>query len=260
MNVARTRIGERYRAYRSQIGELPRRMAVEGRTLHSGRNVVKKMAIASPGNAPIEVAVKAFRVPARPRGYVYARLRLSKARRCMVYGRKLLEMGVSTPDPVACIELEEFGCLRESYYVSRYWKPDCDLIALLYKAVSTDLDINALLGHLARFTFLQHEKGVIHSDYNPGNILTRSQEGGFEFSLVDINRLRFKTPDLKDRIDTLIRLTTVVEYLGIIGREYASLYGVGTEGFCRELQRAHLRFRGRRRVMKCMKSLIRHEH
>ena len=178
----------------------------------------------------------------------------------MVYGRKLLEMGVSTPDPVACIELEEFGCLRESYYVSRYWKPDCDLVDLLYKAVSTDLDMNALLGELAQFTFLQHEKGVVQPDYNPGNILTRSKEEGFEFSLVDLNRLRFKTPDLKARIDALIRLTTVAEYLGVIGHEYASLYGVSSGRFCRELERAYLRFCDRRRAMKHMRSLLRHEH
>ena len=227
--------------------------------MHSGRNVVKRVAIASPGRESLVVAVKAFRIPAWPRGFVYAKLRQSKARRCMIFGQKLREMGVSTPDPVACIEYEEFACLRGSYYVSRYWKPDCDLVALLYREAPTDLDMNALLGALARFTFLQHERGVVLPDYNPGNILAREREGVFEFSLVDLNRLRFEVPDLEGRIDALIRLTTVSEYLGVVGREYAVMYGAEPEGFCRKLERAQLRFRARRRAAKRVKSLFRHE-
>ena len=259
MNAARTQIGECYQDYRDQIDDLPRRLADQGTILHSGRNVVKRMAIASPGCESLDVAVKAFRIPDRPRGFIYATLRQSKARRCMIFGQKLREMGVSTPDPVACIEYEEFACLRGSYYVSRYWKPDCDLVALLYREAPTELDMNALLGALARFTFLQHERGVVLPDYNPGNILARKREGIFEFSLVDLNRLRFEIPDLEVRIDALIRLATVAEYLEVIGREYAAMYGAEPEGFCRKLERAQLRFRARRRATKRVKSLFRHE-
>ena len=75
---------------------------------------------------------------------------------------------------MAWIEYEDAGCLRESYYVCRYWPPDIDLMEVLYRGDASGLDTDSLLAQLARFTLLQHENGVLHHDYNPGNILTRA--------------------------------------------------------------------------------------
>ena len=49
-------------------------------------------------------------MPARVRGFVYANLRPPKARRCMVNARKLTQLGIGTPEPVACIEYEDYRC------------------------------------------------------------------------------------------------------------------------------------------------------
>ena len=215
------------------------------------------MTMTNPGCEPIEVAVKAFKVPGRPRGFVYAHFRRSKALRSMLHARKLREMGIDTPDPVACIEYHHCGCLRHGYYVCRYWPHEHDLTALLYEGASFGPGVEALLEQLARFTFLQHEKGVLHLDYNPGNVLARSRGRDFDFALVDLNRLRFAHPGLEARIAALIRLTNVADYLRIIGRRYAGLYGVDPEDFCRRIEGAHLRFTADRRRMKTIKSLLR---
>ncbi len=255
----RADVADAWRAWRDQIIDLPRRLTGQGVALHSGRNLIGKLTLTSPDREPIEVAVKAFRVPARPRGFVYAHLRLSKARRCMIHAHKLLEMGISTPDPIACIERMENGCLRESYYISRYWPADIDLVDLLYKgAASGGPDTDALLEQLARFTYLQHQNGVLHLDYNPGNILASTRRGAIDLSLVDINRLRFNRPDIGDRISGLVRLTTKARYLRTIGRKYAGLHGADPETFCRRLEDAHVRYRRRRRTMKAVKSWFRH--
>ena len=81
----------------------------------------------------------------------------------------------------------------------RYWPHDHDLTALLYLGVSSGADARVLLEALAQFTAAQHDRGVLHLDYNPGNILVRSEGGGFQFALVDLNRLRFRYLDIGDR-------------------------------------------------------------
>ena len=254
----RAQVADAYRAYRDRITDLPRLLASQGIVLHSGRNLIKKVTLTSPDCEPLEVAVKAFKTPAWPRGFVYAHLRPSKARRCMIYAQKLLELGISTPDPVACIEYTETGFLRESYYVCRYWPADVDLMELLYKGAPGGPDTDTLLEQLARFTYLQHQHGVLHLDYNPGNILASTRRGAIDLSLVDLNRLRFRQPDLDDRISGLVRLTTRAPCLRTIGRKYAELHGAEPESFCRRLEDAQARFRRRRRAMKHLKSLFRH--
>ena len=257
MTAARIRIAEPYRDCRAQIEELPQRLDREGVTLHSGRNLIKRLGIAGPGGEPIEVAVKAFAVPARLRGFVYANLRRSKARRCMINAGKLAELGVGTPDPVASIEYEDHRCLRRSYYVCRHWPHDHDLTALLYRGVPSGADARALLEALAQFTAAQHDRGVLHLDYNPGNILVRSTGDGFELALVDLNRLRFRHPDIGDRICGLARLTTRDDCLRIIGRRYARLCGADPDDFCAWLEAAQRRFTARRRRMKKVLSWFR---
>lgn len=259
MTSARIHVREPYRAYGNRISDLPGHPDAGGITLHSGRNVIRTAAISSPDGESIEVAVKAFRVPARPRGFIYAHLRPSKARRSFEHAEKLLELGIGTPDPVAWMEHEEAGCLRESYYVCRYWPPDIDLAGLLYRGGSTGPDTDSLLAELARFTLLQHDNGVLHLDYNPGNILARAAGAGFEFALVDLNRLRFRPLDRNDRISGLVRLTTSADHLRSIGRRYADILGEDPGRFCRELESARSRFRRRRRTMNRVKSLLRHE-
>ena len=257
MTTARLRIAEPYRAFGDQIAQLPQSLGNFGLTLHSGRNLIKRLSITTPGDDSIQVVVKEFAVPARPRGFVYAHLRRSKALRCMSNATRLLEKGVDTPDPIACIEFHEFGCLRRSHYVSRYWRHDYDLTALLYRGASRGPETHALLERLATFTAAQHDLGVMHLDYNPGNILVRTRRDGFDFSLVDLNRLRFKQLGLDDRISGLARLTTNMNYLRIIGRCYAALIGVDPDDFCRRLEAAQHRFLTRRRRMKRMTALLR---
>ena len=168
MTAARIRIREPYRVFRDQLAELPGTMCRRGVTLHSGRNLIKRLSITSPEGESIEVVVKAFAVPMRLRGFVYAHLRRSKALRCMSNATSLVEKGVGTPDPIACIEYHDFGCLRRSHYVSRYWHHDHDLTALLYRGVAHGPATHALLEQLAQFTAVQHDHGVLHLDLQPG--------------------------------------------------------------------------------------------
>ena len=47
-----------------------------------------------------------------------------------------------------------------------------------------------LICALARYTADLHQKGLMHKDYTPGNILYSVENGKYDFWLVDINRFR----------------------------------------------------------------------
>ena len=164
----RTHIREPYRSCGGRIEELARCPDAEGTTLHAGRNLIRTATFAGPGGDAIEVAVKAFRVPSRARGFIYARLRPSKAFRSMEHAERLVKLGIGTPEPVASIECEDAGCLRESYYICRYWPSDVDLKGLLYRGDSFGADMGPLLQQLAGFTLLQHDNGVLQPRLQPG--------------------------------------------------------------------------------------------
>ena len=257
MTAPRIRISESYRRFGVQIADLPRSLDQRGVTLHTGRNLVKRLSITSAEGETIEVVVKSFAVPMRLRGLVYAHVYRSKAMRSMSNAARLVEIGIDTPDPIACIEHHDLGCLRRSHYVSRYWRHDCDLTALLYRGLSHGSRTHVLLERLARFTAAQHEQGVQHLDYNPGNILARTRDDGYEFSLVDLNRLRFRRFRLDDRIAGLVRLTTIADHLRTIGRCYARACRLDPDHFCRRLEMAQARFVTRRRRMKRATALLR---
>ena len=266
MTSTRLHIREPYRSFGGRIEEIVRNPDAHGATVHAGRNLIWTATLSGVGvsaggtsgsSDAIEVAVKAFRVPSRVRGFIYARLRPSKALRSMEHAQRLAALGIGTPEPVASIEVEDAGCLRESYYICRYWPSDVDLSGLLYRGESFGANMESLLEQLAGFTLLQHDNGVLHLDYNPGNILVRSTKEGFHFALVDLNRLRFKAPDIGERISALVRLTTSADHLRTIGRRYAIMHGTDPNRFCRRLERSHLRFLRRVRAVKRFKSWLR---
>ena len=57
-----------------------------------------------------------------------------------------------------------------------------------------------------KFTFEIHNKEVFHSDYNHGNMLFNNK-GVYEFSLVDVNRMKFMTLNDNLRMKSMCRLT-----------------------------------------------------
>ena len=55
-----------------------------------------------------------------------------------------------------------------------------------------------MIDAFAAFTLDLHNKGVLHKDYSPGNILFNLDENGkYHFYLIDINRMKFNVFDKK---------------------------------------------------------------
>ncbi len=231
-------------------------IACEGEILHNERNLTKKMTIEDECGKPIQIVVKAFKTPGLLRGLIDLNFRNSKALRSLDNAKRILELGVLTPDPIGCIEYLEFNCVRQCYYISRFWDHNFDLGSLLFQDHSFESDSQIILKELARFTAKKHDNGILHLDYNPGNILARLNENKIDFSLVDLNRIRFTKLGWKERISGLIRLTLFPDKMRIIGSYYAKNCGTDQHYFCQQLEHAHSQFWKKRIRLKRILSFL----
>jgi len=108
------------------------------------------------------INIKSFKVPNLINKIAYRYFRTSKARRSFEYGNQLLENGVLTPAP----------------YVG---------------------DEN-MLSAFAKFTYGLHQKQIHFLDHSPGNTLIVIKDDGYDFYLVDLNRMEFGPMDFMGKM------------------------------------------------------------
>ncbi len=138
------------------------------------------------------LCVKHFRKAKFPNSYIYTTLRHSKARRSFEHAVRLLDLGFSTPRPIAWSERRKGLKLLDSYYICEY----LDLPNIRDWGKMPDAD--SLTDALGKFMVELHRAGIYHRDFSPGNILVDRLDGGnYRFYLVDINRMNFGVTDRK---------------------------------------------------------------
>jgi len=167
-------------------------------TIYDGRNVLKLIDF----NQQMCV-VKSFKVLGVLRRVIYTYLRASKAQRSFEHASELVKRGVGTPAPVGYIAFFSHGLIKQSYYISAHVDYDFEFRDLL---TSPPSDLNAVLDACALFVSELHQKGVLHTDLSLGNVLVKRQPTGYEFYLVDLNRMQFKTLTRSEKVENLTRL------------------------------------------------------
>ncbi|MBQ6079924.1 MAG: aminoglycoside phosphotransferase [Muribaculaceae bacterium] len=149
-------------------------------------------------------------------------IRQPKGLRAFLYPTRLLERGISTPEPIAYIEQRQCGLLGLSYFIS----VQSPLSHTLYEFGDAQEGTYEEMAHeLGRFTAMMHNNEVLHLDYSPGNILWDKDGDGYHFAVVDINRMRFGTVDIKDGCAALRRLWGPKRFIELIARSYAAARG-----------------------------------
>ncbi|MBQ0735757.1 lipopolysaccharide kinase InaA family protein [Aquimarina celericrescens] len=182
------------------------------------RNIIKIVTIDSK-----KYTIKSFKIPNFFNQIVYRFFRKSKAERSYEYANKLLKLAINTPFPVAYQTETTSFLFKKSYYVSKLI--NCDLT---YRELTTDFDIpdhEEILRAFTRFTYKLHKNGVNFLDHSPGNTLIERKEGGYEFYLVDLNRMEFGIMDFKTRIKNFAKLTIHRSMIEIMSNEYAACSG-----------------------------------
>lgn len=193
------------------------------------RNTIKALSIGRQ-----RMVVKSFKRVGLLRGLIYRHLRKSKAQRSYEYAQKLVAMGFSTPKPVAYIEHRTPLGISDSYFVSLFLDHDFSIREALTKKID---DHERVIDEFVKFTYELHSAGILHLDHSPGNTLIKRASHGYQFSLVDINRLKFEEFALPARLDNLTRLTQDASTLKKIAYRYAELAGEPPEQCAKHLDK-----------------------
>lgn len=208
--------------YQSQVEAV--KQAIKNFDLHkeilgaAERNVIKIVVIDGEKHT-----IKSFKVPNLINQIVYRFFRKSKAQRSFEYANKLLQADIKTPFPVAYQINSTPFLFKKSYYVSELVA--CDLT---YRELTTDFEIEdheAILRAFTRFTYKLHENGINFLDHSPGNTLIKRLKEGYNFYLVDLNRMEFGKMDFETRIKNFAKLTIHKPMIKIMSNEYAKCSG-----------------------------------
>lgn len=130
---------------------------------------------------------KQFARPTLFNRIVYTFVRPGKARRGYQYALRLQSMGFDTPTPVAYMVAYRHCLVDRCYLLTEYYD---------YPLMETvkDMDIESaqtILAAFAAFTVDLHTHGVLHRDYNYGNVMYHFEGDKVLFALIDVNRMRF---------------------------------------------------------------------
>lgn len=185
-----------------------------------------------------EWVVKRFKRPTLINRFAYTCLRPSKAKRAYLYSYRYLAKGIDTARSVAYAEVHRGGFFHTGYYISEY-TPLPDLTQVY------DLDEGerrALFRDFAAFTARTHEAGIIDMDYNVRNVLwRRTVDGHYRFTLVDINRTKFRSPRPKDCARALTTNVALDEFID----EYCRIRGIDRQRFDKLLRAGNRRIERR---------------
>lgn len=217
----RVEINPVYAHLSSFIKSIPSQFDSLGTIIYQDRNTLRLMEVGD-----LSLVVKRYKKAHIVNRFVYGTFRSSKAERSYINAVKLLEKGVDTPVPVAYIEEYQFG-LRYSYYITlkasftHEIREFCDM---------EDVEpYSHILEAFGLFTARLHNNEIIHLDYSPGNILFDYTHNKPDFTIVDINRLRFGKLTEEQSYHILRRLWLTDQAYTIIARAYAKGRGFDEE-------------------------------
>ena len=153
-----------YAGIRDFLRSLPLTFDQYGEVLYARRNVIRR--ITAPDGT--ELNVKRYGVPGWFNRVVYTYLRSSKGWRAYTYPARLLRAGIDTPRPV--LTLSNAGADLSAIPI---WSPCNVRIAATFMSLAMRAWLTAAMWwqRLRCFTARQHEAGILHLDYSPGNIL-----------------------------------------------------------------------------------------
>lgn len=212
------KINPKYEGMRSFIERIPDVFEREGRTIYTGRNLIKVM------QAPdgTEWNVKRFHVPSGPNRLIYSLgIRKPKGQRAFEYPMILKNKGIGTPTAIALIEQRNsLGLLGYTYLITL----QCNYGHTLYEVGDAKPGTyEDLAKNLAHFAANIHNRNVLHKDFTPGNVLWKLDDEGYHFMIVDINRMKFGTVGMKEGLRNLSRFWGPKDFIRILVSEYALL-------------------------------------
>ncbi len=212
-------LNPKYKNFENDLLNIKNIFNKSGNSIHKARNELKIIELNG-----IKCVVKSFKIPHAINRVAYTFLRDGKAKKSYLNAIKLNKLDVNTPEPIGIIEFFCSGLLTESYFISVYEPYDFTIREVFHHKVE---NFQEILKQFAKFTYEIHQKGVWHVDYSLGNILVTEQEDTYKFSLVDINRMKFKEISVYEGLKNFNKFWAKDDNdLLIIAKEYAKLANI----------------------------------
>jgi len=199
--------------YEKFLKHIANNFITSNETIHKARNEIKII----PFNDE-EFVVKSFRKPKFLFRIIYTYFRPSKAQKSYDNSLAIIDF---VPHPIGYVEYTSFGLLTSSYFISKRFDYDFTIREPLLDSKFEDKTI--IFKAFAKFTYELHQKGILHLDYSPGNILIKKENNKYTFKIVDINRMQFKSLSLNQRLKNFNKLWAKNEDMKIIATAYAKL-------------------------------------
>lgn len=227
-------INPKYQALESFVMSIPDLFEHEGKLVYDARNQLKCYSVEG-----YNVIVKRYKIPHIINRIAYTYFRPSKAKRAYEFALKLLQLGVNTPTPIAYIEQYQLGLLTHGYFISIYENDYSDIRKLMTGEQTNENLLKELSVYISDF----HNKGVLHCDMSPGNILYKKVENHYDFTLVDINRMQF-LPSISNekRFKSFKRLSETESVLTAVARLYAAASNLDEKETVEKINRYNIKF------------------
>lgn len=202
--------------YRDLVTEIKTHFSKASKTLFAGRNTLKVLSYLDE-----EVVVKSFKIPHIINKIAYTFFRDSKAKKSYENSVKIIDF---VPKPIAYVEFFRFGLLYDSYFLSENYNYDFTIREVLLDHDYEDKE--KIFEAFVDFSYALHEKDIEHLDYSPGNILIKRVAQGYEFKIIDVNRMVFRHLSQNERLENFAKLWAKDEDLGSIVTLYAERLGM----------------------------------
>lgn len=215
MSIYKYKLNTNCIKFKDFLLDIKKHFATDGKTIHKARNEVKTMSFGGSN-----LVVKSFKKPNFINQILYLLYKSPKASKSY---QNALQIGDITPKPVGYILFYDNFFINNSYYLSYEFSYDFVIREALINRDFPNKD--EVLRQFAKFSFELHQRGILHLDYSAGNILVRQNGDSYEFKIVDINRMKFKTLNLDERLKSFAMLWASDEDMSKIASFYAKFCG-----------------------------------
>ncbi len=216
-----TTLNPKYESCYNFCEDIETRFETQKESIHKARNEIKKIACDN-----YSFVIKSFKVPNFFNRLIYTYIRGSKAQKSYDNALRLQSLDINTPEPIAV--LKEFTpTLHKSFFISIAFDYDFTIREPLLDHDFEERE--QIFQEFARFTAELHDKGVLHKDYSPGNILIKKENNSYIFSIVDINRMQFKVLSEEERFKNFSRLWADEDDMKTMAKYYAQYSGLNRD-------------------------------
>ena len=216
--MRKIKINPKYEHLRSFIESIPDIFEQEGKEIYHLRNVIK--VLKAPDGTLVNV--KRFHQPRSLNRLIYSwNVRTPKGQRAYEYSFLLNRKGINTPEAIALIEERNIlNLLGYSYLITI----QCDYPHTLYEIKDAkEEEYKPLAKALSHYAAKMHLAQMMHKDFTPGNILWTKDNEGYQFTIVDINRMYFGNVSIRKGLNNMKRFWGPKLFTEILAEEYAKV-------------------------------------